>query len=246
MKRPAASSRALPLAARGRAVKQILAAGALVMAAACASAGDGAQATAPVAAAAAVPAGDYTLDKPHASLIFRVSHLGFSHFTARFKRFDASLHFDPAHLAAARLTATVDARSLETDYPFPDKLDFNAQLQNAQWLDTAKYPEMTFRSTRVDVTGANTMRVTGDLRLHGVTRPVTLDVTYNGGYAGNRFDPNARIGFSARGSLKRSDFGVAFGIPEPGSNMGVGDDVEVIIEAEFSGPPWTPPAAREK
>ncbi|HEX9811523.1 MAG TPA: YceI family protein [Burkholderiales bacterium] len=199
-------------------------------------------APAPPASTAPVPAGDYALDKAHASLIFRVSHLGFSNYTARFKRFDAALRFDPANLGASRLTATVDARSIETDFPDPAKLDFNAELQNEKWLDTAKFPDIVFRSTRIEVTGANTMRVTGDLNLHGVTRPVVLDAKFNGGYAGHPFDPHARIGFSAHGRLKRSDFGVSFGIPAPGSTLGVGDDVNVIIEAEFSGPPWTLPA----
>jgi polyisoprenoid-binding protein YceI len=228
-------------------MKRILTVYALLALAACAPGGAANRsipATGAPETAAKVPAGEYTLDKPHASLIFRVNHLGFSHFTARFKRFDAKLHFDPANLATSVLSATVDARSIETDYPYPAELDFNAQLQNAQWLDTAKFPEMTFRSTGIEVTGANTMRVTGDLTLHGVMRPVSLTVTYNGGYAGNPFDPHARIGFSARGSLKRSEFGVAFGIPAPGSDMGVSDDVDVIIEAEFSGPPWTPPAQK--
>lgn len=198
---------------------------------------------APVVATIA-PAGDYTLDKPHASLIFRVNHLGFSHYTARFKHFDARLHFDPADLTRSRVTATVDARSIETDFPDPTKVDFNAKLQNPQWLDTAKFPRMTFRSTKIEQTGANIMRITGDLNLHGITHPVTLQARYNGGYAGNPFDPHARIGFSAHGSLKRSQFGMTFGLPPPGSNMGVGDDVEIIIEAEFSGPAWRPPAQK--
>ena len=193
---------------------------------------------------AAVPAGDYRLDKAHASLIFRVNHLGFSHFTARFTRFDAQLRFDPADLAAARLTATVDARSIETDYPDPVKLDFNAQLRNEQWLNTARFPEMTFRSTQVEVVGPNAVRVTGDLTLHGVTHPVVLRATFNGGYAGHPLDPHARIGFSARAVLKRSEFGIGFGVPPPGSQFGVSDEVEIIIETEFSGPAWTPPTQK--
>ena len=80
------------------------------------------------------------------------------------------------------------------------------------------------------------LRISGELTLHGVTKPVTLMATYNGGYAGHPYDPHARIGFSAKGTLKRSDFGVAYGIPAPGTTMGVFDDVEVIVEAEFSGP----------
>jgi polyisoprenoid-binding protein YceI len=100
----------------------------------------------------------------------------------------------------------------------------------------------------VNVTGPNTAEVTGDLKLRGVIKPVTLQVTFNGGYAGHVYEPNARIGFSARGTFKRSDFGISYGIPEPGSNMGVSDEIAVTIEAEFTGPAWkdappaTPPA----
>ena len=194
-------------------------------------------------AATSVPAGAYTLDRAHASLIFRVNHMGFSNFTARFKHFDAQLTFDPANLAASKVTVNVDPRSIETDFPDPAKLDFNAQLQNDQWLDTAKYPEMIWRSTKVEITGPNSMRIDGTLILHGVTRPVMLDATYNGGYPGFAMDPHARIGFSAHGSFKRSEFGIGFGIPAPGTTMGVGDEVQVIVEAEFTGPAWIGAAA---
>jgi polyisoprenoid-binding protein YceI len=200
----------------------------------------GAGDTAPASAAAWTPAapvaGAYTLDKAHASLIFRVNHLGFSNYTARFRRFDAQLQFDPANLIASRVTATVDARSLETDFPDPAKLDFNAMLQNEQWLNTQQFPEMTYRSVTLELVGSNRLRIHGELTLHGVTRPVALDATYNGGYAGHPMDPHARIGFSAHGTIKRSEFGIAAGIPAPGSLMGVGDDVDIAIEAEFTGP----------
>ncbi|MET0497700.1 MAG: YceI family protein [Steroidobacteraceae bacterium] len=191
----------------------------------------------PAASAAPVPAGSYTLDQSHASLLFRVNHLGFSNFTARFKRFEAQLQFDPNNLSASTLTATVDAKTLETDYPDPATLDFNAELQNDQWLDTARFPQITFRSVRIETTGKQAMRIDGELTLRGVTHPVTLDATYNGGYAGHPMDPHARIGFSAHGSFNRSDFGIAYGIPAPGTTMGVSDRVDVIIECEFTGPP---------
>jgi polyisoprenoid-binding protein YceI len=191
----------------------------------------------PPPSTAPIPAGAYTLDKSHASLIFRVDHLGFSNYTARFKKFDAKLEFDPKNLGAAKVTATVDPNSLETDFPDPAKVDFNAQLRGEQWLDTAKYPEIKFESKRIEVTGDNTVRVHGDFTLHGVTKPVVLDAKFNGGYAGHPFDPNARIGFSAQGTLKRSEFGMGYGVPDPGSKFGVGDDVSIHIEAEFTGPP---------
>jgi polyisoprenoid-binding protein YceI len=185
-----------------------------------------------------VPAGAYTLDKAHASLLFRVDHLGFSNYTARFRRFDAKLQFDPANLAQSSVTATIDSGSLETDYPDPQQHDFNAQLTSEQWLDGVKFPQMTYQSTKVEVTGPNTVRVHGNLTLRGVTRPVVLDAKFNGGYAGMSLDPNARIGFSAHGTLERSEFGISYGIPDPGSKFGVSDEIQIAIEAEFNGPPW--------
>lgn len=181
-----------------------------------------------------IPAGAYTLDKTHASLIFRVNHLGFSNYTASFQKFDVQLQFDPANLAASSVTVSIDPTSLRLDNPPPG---FTDALLGSDWLDARQFPQMTYRSTKVEVTAASNLRITGDLSLHGVTRPVVLDAVFNGGYAGHPMDPHARIGFSAQGTLKRSEFGIAFGIPAPGSTMGVSDDVDVIVEAEFSGPP---------
>jgi polyisoprenoid-binding protein YceI len=183
------------------------------------------------------PAGTYKLDKNHASLIFRVNHLGFSNYTARFKRFDATLQFDPEKPTAMSIKATIDPASIETDSPEPEKLDFNAELRGPNWLNTPKFPAITYRSTAIMLTGANRAEVTGELEMHGLKRPVVLEVTFNGGYPGMSLDPQARIGFSARGTLKRSEFGIAYGIPPAGSTMGVSDEIDVQIEAEFNGPP---------
>jgi polyisoprenoid-binding protein YceI len=199
-------------------------------------------------AATEAPAGAYTLDRNHASLIFRVNHLGFSHYTARFTRFDSRLQFDPADPTASSVTATIDPSSIETDHPDP-AFDFDALLRNEHWLNTSRFPQMTFRSTGLELSGPNTARMTGELALHGVTRRVILEVTFNGSYSGHPLDPfGARIGFSAHGGLKRSEFGISEGIPPPGSTFGVGDNVEILIEAEFTRParapalPLAPPA----
>jgi polyisoprenoid-binding protein YceI len=185
-----------------------------------------------------VPAGDYKMDPAHSSLIFRVDHMGFSKYTLRFRRFDAQLRFDPRNLAATQLTATVDPRSIETDFPDP-KYNFNAELAGPQWLDAAKFPEIAFRTTRVEDLGNQAMRVHAELTMHGVTRPIVLDATYNGGYVGHPMDPHARVGFSAHGVLRRSEFGISGGIAPAGGNMGVGDRVAVSIESEFNGPPMS-------
>jgi len=181
-----------------------------------------------------LPAGDYRSDPSHTSLTFEVSHMGFSHYTARFTKIDAQMSLDPAHPEAAKLTATIDPQSLDLNAPPPG---FHDELMGKGWFEAAAFPKMTFVSTQVVLTGDATADVTGDLSLHGMTRPVVLHVRFNGGYPGMPvYDPHARIGFSATGSLKRSDFGISFGIPQPGSDMGVGDQVDFRIETEFTGP----------
>jgi len=192
-----------------------------------------------------VPAGEYKMDHAHSTLIFRLSHMGFSHYTSRFRHFDAKLQFDPRNLTATQLTATIDPRSIETDYPDP-KYNFNEELAGEHFLDAAQFPQITFRTTQVEDLGNQAMRVHGELTLHGVTRPIVLEATYNGGYSGHPMDPQARVGFSAQGTLRRSDFGIAGGIPGVGSNMGVGDQVAIVIESEFQGPPKAPAAEAPK
>jgi len=176
------------------------------------------------------PAGTYAIDKAHTNLSFRVSHLGFSHYTSDFDKVDGKLNFDPANPSAMTVEATIDPKSLDLNSP---PAGFHEQLLSKTWLDAAAFPTITFKSTKVEVTGPRTANVTGDLTLHGVTKPVKLAATFNGGYAANAFD-GARIGFSANGVLKRSDFGIAYGLPAPGTNMGVSDNVAFTIETEFS------------
>ena len=189
-----------------------------------------AQAQAPVDA----PAGEYTLDPAHTSVNFRVSHMGLSHYTARFTKVAGKVDYDPANPGAQTVEATIDAKSLQTNYPEPQKLDFDAQVEK-EFLAASAHPTIAFKSTKVDVTGPRTARVTGDLTLNGVTKPVVLETAFNGGYKDSGMDPlGARIGFSARGTIKRSDFGISYGLPAPGTTLGVGDEIEVAIESEFT------------
>ena len=182
-----------------------------------------------------LPGGTYTEDKAHTSLIVRLNHLGFSHFTARFTGIDMKLVIDPKHPEKATLDATIDPNTLTSDNPPAGFLD---ELRGAQWLNTKLFPKVTYHATKIELTGPKTARITGDLTLLGITKPVVLDATFNGGYPGFAMDPNARVGFSVHGSFKRSLFGLAYGIPAPGTTMGVGDDVDLIIETEFTGPAW--------
>ena len=213
-------------------------AGPMVLAATLCLQGGPAQAAAtaaPPATPSVAPAGQYHLDKSHASVVLRVNHLGFSTYTTRFSRFDAELAFDPGNIPASKVRTTIDASSFEMDAAPQACLDI---VKGPQLLDTAKFSQIIFQSERVEMTGAKSMRISGTLTLHGVTRRIALTATFNGGYPGMpNMDPQARVGFSAHGSFKRSEFGMGFGVPAPGTTMGVGDVVDFSIEAEFTGPP---------
>jgi polyisoprenoid-binding protein YceI len=197
--------------------------------------------TAPPATAPMAPAGKYQLDKAHASLLLRVNHLGFSTYTTRFSRFDAALTFDPSNIPASKVVTTIDTSSFEMDAAPQACIDI---VKGPQMLDTVKFPQIVFKSERGRMTGAKSMEISGMLTLRGVTRPLVLTASFNGGYPGlANVDPHARVGFSAHGSFKRSDFGMAFGVPAPGTTMGVGDLIDFSIEAEFTGPALAVPAA---
>ena len=192
-----------------------------------------------LALAHTAPAGAYTLDKSHSSLIVRLGHLGYSQFTARFETWDAALNFDPAAPENSQINVTIDPRSIASDNPPAGFID----VMRNDFLKAGEFPQITFQSTRVERTGPNTARITGDLTLLGVTHPVTLDARFNGGYEGMNLDPHARIGLSAHGTFNRADFGMSYGIPPEGTNLGVSNAVEVIVETEFSGPAWQAPSA---
>lgn len=177
---------------------------------------------------AQMPAGVYSLDKNHASLVWKVSHAGLSNYTARFKSFDADITFDPADVTKSSVKAVIDPLSLETDYVATAEKDFNKNLSTQeQWLNAGTFPQITFTSTSIEKTGDNTGRIHGNLTMLGVSKPVTLDTVFNGAYIDQPFSGKPTIGFSATGQMKRSDWGFDTYIPT------IGDNVTFMIEAEF-------------
>lgn len=180
------------------------------------------------------PSGVYKLDKTHATLFLGVDHLGFSNYRMAFTEWDAALTFDVARPEKSMVSATVDATSLVLQGA---PKGFKEDILGPNWLNASKNPVISFKSTKIVRSGLTAARVTGDLTMNGITKPVTLKVRFNGAYSGHPMDPAARAGFSGEGVLKRSDFGIAAGIPKPGTKMGVGDEVNFSFEAELNGPP---------
>ena len=180
------------------------------------------------------PSGEYALDPNHSTVTVRAQHFGLAHYTLRFNKVSGTLNFNAENPTQSTIQASVDVTSLDT--PYTGARDFDSELQNSSWLDSAGSPTATFTSTSVESTGPNTARVTGDLTLRGQTHPITLDVTYDGSHSPHPMGMQvSSIGFSARGAFQRSQFGINELIPRAG-NDGVSDEVELVIEAEFTRP----------
>lgn len=187
--------------------------------------------TAPAfAQGAQAPAGAYVSDKTHTSIQWQGLHNGLSWYSARFTNFDIQLNFDPKDVTKSKVTATIDPKSIETDYartrPAGNTTDFNNEVAtNERFLNAGKFPSISFASTSISKTGDTSGKMTGNLTFLGVTKPVTLNVTY----VGNRNDPRTqkhKVGFQLTGSFKRSDWGMPVGGP-------VGDEIRIEINSEL-------------
>jgi polyisoprenoid-binding protein YceI len=174
-----------------------------------------------VANLAAQPAGTYEVEPTHTSVHWRLSHVGMSTYMARFDKISGSIEFNPTNPAASSANISIDPNSVNTGLP-----NFDKEIAKVVFKAEAN-PVITFQSTSLTATSATTGTMTGDLSIAGVTKPMTLNVSYNTG----RMSPFARrqnIGFSASGKIKRSEWGMTNWV-----SFGIGDDVDLIIEAEF-------------
>lgn len=170
---------------------------------------------------AQVESGTYSVDPAHTQILFSVSHMGFTTYYGRFANASGMLDLSSKTPGASQLQVEVPTDTVSTT---SDKL--NGELKGAQWFDAQKYPQITFKSVKVARTSQDTAQVTGDLTLHGVTKPVTLAVRFNG--AGiNPLDKKYTVGFRATGTIRRSDFGMTTYVPL------IGDQVELTLSGAF-------------
>ena len=194
---------------------------AATLAAALVLAGPALAQTAPTRDAAQIPAGTYAVDPGHTQVGWRVSHMGFSNYAGGFSNVSGTLDLQPKTPAGSKLSIRIPVASVTTT---SDKL--TGELKGDQWLDAGKYPEMTFVSTKVTPEGKDRAKVAGDLTLHGVTKPVTLDVTLVGAGT-NPLSKKFTVGFEATGTLNRSEFGVKTYVPL------IGDTLHLTIAGAF-------------
>jgi polyisoprenoid-binding protein YceI len=173
-----------------------------------------------------VPSGAYDLDPTHASIVWRVDHLGLSMYTARFTKFDMDLNLDVEDPSKSSVTATIDPTSIRTDYPGQKDFDGNLASQ-PNFFNAGDHPQISFESTGVEMTGDETATITGDLTMLGQTLPVTFDAELHGALAKHPFaGGKPAIGFTATGTVDRSAYGMS-AVPN------IGTEVTVMISAEF-------------
>ncbi|WP_448187811.1 YceI family protein [Azospirillum sp. sgz301742] len=162
----------------------------------------------------------YKLDPSHMSVAFIVNHLGFSNVIGRFNTASGDVAFDKDAVQNSTLKVSIDTASVDTAHAKRDE-----HLRSPDFFNTKEFPQMTFKSTKIEKTGDKSGKLYGDLTLLGTSKPVVLDVTFNkeGVSPASKLET---VGFSARGKIKRTDFGMKYGAPY------ISDEIELLIEAE--------------
>lgn len=174
----------------------------------------------PMSAPAFAAPVSYKIDPAHTAVAFIVNHIGFSNVIGRFNTVGGDISFDKDAVEKSTVTVTIDAASIDTNHAKRDE-----HLRSPDFFNAKEFPKLTFKSTKIEKTGDKTGKLHGDLTMLGVTKPVVLDVTFNK----DGVSPASKLetaGFSARGTVKRTDFGMKYGAPA------VGDDIQLLIEIE--------------
>lgn len=166
-------------------------------------------------------AGTYHVDGGHTQVLFTVNHMGFSEYTGQFTQPTGSLTLDPKNPSASQVTITFPIDKVSTTVAALD-----THLKTPDFFDAARFPTGTFTSTRIVARGTSAT-ITGNLTLKGVTKPVTLAATFIGAGTGVMGAKKTNVGFHATTTIKRSDFGINYGIPL------VSDEVRLQINAAF-------------
>jgi polyisoprenoid-binding protein YceI len=187
----------------------------------------------------AATAATYKIDPAHSNVGFSVRHVMVSTVRGSFGKFEGTVAYDPANLAASSVNVTIDAASIDTAN---DKRD--EHLRSADFFDVAKFPTLTFASKRVEG-AAGSLKVIGDLTIHGVTKEVTLDVDGPTEAVKNPWGMNVR-GASATTTISRKDFGLTWNKALEAGGVVVGDDVKIQLDLELDEQPPAQAAGDKK
>ncbi len=170
----------------------------------------------------------YTIDPQHSQAGFSIRHMMLSNVRGAFSKVSGTIDYDPAKPAASKVNATIDMDSVDTHDADRDK-----HLKTPDFFDVAKYPTMTFKSTKAVAKGKTGLTVTGDLTLHGVTKSVVLDV--DGPTAELKDPKGSKRGASATTKIHRKDFGITYNKALDNGGVALGEDVDVTLDVEMKG-----------
>jgi polyisoprenoid-binding protein YceI len=169
----------------------------------------------------------WVIDTAHSSVDFSVKHMMVTNVKGTFHDFNATVLADPADLTSAEIEFTIDLSSVDTR-----NKDRDNHLQSADFFDVEKHPTLTFKSKNIVKTGDDEYDVTGDVTLHGVTRTEVFSVTFEG--AGKDPWGNEKVGYSAKGTIKRSDYGLTYNAALETGGVLIGDNIKVSLELQGS------------
>lgn len=172
----------------------------------------------------AIPTGDYKLDPAHSVIGFAIKHFEISLVRGRFKDFNGTVHYDATDVTKSTVEFTAKVESIDTGVDARDK-----HLRTADFFEVTKYPEMTFKSTKVEKKGKGYV-LHGDFTLKGVTKPISLPFTLTGAVKDNR--GNMRFGIAAETKINRRDYGITWGAKLPNGGLNVADEVTIDLQLE--------------
>lgn len=169
----------------------------------------------------------WNIDKAHSKIQFEIDHMVISEVTGQFKEYMGTVLSDKPDFSDLKVNATIQVNSISTDNDDRDK-----HLVGEDFFNAAKYPTITFEGTSMQKKEDNKYKLTGNLTIHGVTKPVTLDVKYNG----TQKDPwgNIKAGFKVTGKIKRKDFGLTYNSTLETGGLLIGEEVEILINVELA------------
>ncbi len=167
----------------------------------------------------------WIIDPDHSAALFSIRHLMIANVRGHFSKIAGEIYFDPSDISHSSVAVTIDAKTICTGIKKRDE-----HLRSPDFFDVEKYPEITFKSTRVEITGSNFCKVFGNLTIHGVTHPVILEVEYFGPIK-SPFGATT-MGFAATTRVNREDYGLTWNVPMEGDGVMVGKDTHIILEVE--------------
>jgi polyisoprenoid-binding protein YceI len=172
-----------------------------------------------------MPKTKWAIDTAHSSVDFSLRYMMIANVKGAFHNFNATIEADPTDLTTATIEFTIETSSVDTR-----NKDRDGHLVSADFFDVENYPTMTFRATNIEKTDDSEYNVTGDLTLHGVTKPETFAVTFEG----QGKDPwgNEKAGFSATGTVNRSDYGLTWNAALETGGVLVGDKVKINLQIQ--------------